>query len=277
MDALTDLEKLAGLKKKGVITNAEFEEQKKAILSAQIQAKQVQLQKSGALYLVLAFLVGIFGIHNFYVGRWVRGLIQLILTLLSPISLLISLFGVCIWVIVEMIVTKTDVRGMPLTPAPVLRGVLTAILLILLLLPVLTVFIIGGIAGYTQAMWDVEVDGIIYRIEGDGDTPPTEQEARDAVKKYQANASLDYMMMCAVTAQASFSDGSVNTVPCSELIDEEVPDALAQDFYFIDQGTELVTVMTFKDEQSAALVREQSSDALILTGTDSRVYVRIPY
>lgn len=248
MNALTDLEKLAALKKKGVITDAEFEEQKKALLSAQIQAKQVQIQKSGAVYLVLAFLLGIFGVHNFYIGRWVRGLIQLILTLLSPFSLLISLFGVCIWVIVEMIVTKTDVRGMPLTPAPVLRGVLTAILLILLLLPVLTVFIIGGIAGYTQAM-----------------------------KKYQANASLDYMMMCAVTAQASFSDGSVNTVPCSELIDEEVPDALAQDFYFIDQGTELVTVMTFKDEQSAALVREQSSDVLILTGTDSRVYVRIPY
>lgn len=248
MDALTDLEKLAGLKKKGVITDAEFEEQKKAILSAQIQAKQIRLQKSGALYLVLAFLLGIFGVHNFYVGRWVRGLIQLILTLFSPISLFVSLFGVCIWVVVEMIVTKTDARGMPLTPAPILRGVLTAILLILLLLPLLSVFIVGGVAGYSAA-----------------------------VKKYEANESLDYMIACAVAAQTSFADGSVNTVPCSELTDEDVPDALAQDFYFIDQGTGLVTVMTFKNEQTAALVREQSSEAVILTGEESRVYVMIPY
>ena len=248
MDVLTDLEKLAGLKKKGIITDAEFEEQKKALLSAQIQVKQVQLQKSGALYLVLAFLFGIFGIHNFYVGHWVRGLIQLILTLLSPISFFVSLFGVCIWVVVEMIVTKADARGLPLRPAPVLRGVLTAILLILLLMPLLIVFIIGGVAGYSAAM-----------------------------KKYQANASLDYMIACAVAAQTSFVDGSMNTLPCSELTGEEIPDVLAQDFYFIDQGTGLVTVMTFKNEDTAALVREQSSEEVILTGEDSHVYVMIPY
>lgn len=39
-----------------------------------------------------------------------------------------------------------------------------------------------------MAEWDVEVDGTIYRIEG-GDTPPTEQEARDAVRYYSGESS----------------------------------------------------------------------------------------
>lgn len=248
MDTLTDLEKLAGLKKKGVITPIEFEEQKKALLAANLQNKQADYQKSGAVYLVLAFFLGTLGIHNFYIGRWVRGVIQLILTILSPFTLFVSLIVVMIWVLVEMIVIRTDGTGQPLTPAPVLRGILSALIIIFLLLPVIGILFVGGMAGYSAAM-----------------------------KKYQVNETLDYMTMCAVAAQTSFADGRVNSVICSDLINEDVPDALVQDFYFVDQGMGLATVMTFKEEQTAALVREQSTDEVSLSGNDNRVYVLIPY
>ncbi|MDO5719447.1 MAG: TM2 domain-containing protein [Actinomycetaceae bacterium] len=77
-------------------------------------------QKSRAVVAVLAFFFGVFGIHNFYVGRSGIGIAQLLITLLS-LFLLSWVSG--IWAFVEMILYlvstnprwSTDGRGIPLS------------------------------------------------------------------------------------------------------------------------------------------------------------------
>ena len=109
MDNITDLEKLADLKKKGVITDAEFEEQKKALLQNNL-VNAADTPKNRVVYILLALFLGSFGIHNFYAGYIGRGLAQLLITLLL-FWLIIPLLAVWIWVIVEMIVIDKDAKG----------------------------------------------------------------------------------------------------------------------------------------------------------------------
>ena len=109
MDNITDLEKLADLKKKGVITDAEFEEQKKALLQNNL-VNAADTPKNRVVYILLALFLGSFGIHNFYAGYIGRGLAQLLITLLL-FWLIVPLLAVWIWVIVEMIVIDKDAKG----------------------------------------------------------------------------------------------------------------------------------------------------------------------
>ena len=72
--------------------------------------------KQWVIALVLAFFVGAFGVHNFYLGYTTRGIIQLVLTL--------TFFGAiisCVWAFVEfiMIIMRSgdygcDASGQPL-------------------------------------------------------------------------------------------------------------------------------------------------------------------
>lgn len=66
--------------------------------------------KSRTVYIVLAILLGEFGVHNFYAGNTSRGVIQLALTLISCFWL--GLF-VWIWAIIEGVTTTKDATGMP--------------------------------------------------------------------------------------------------------------------------------------------------------------------
>lgn len=109
MDNITDLEKLADLKKKGVITDAEFEEQKKALLQNNL-VNAADTPKNRVVYILLALFLGSFGIHNFYAGYIGRGLAQLLITLFL-FWLIVPLLAVWIWVIVEMIVIDKDAKG----------------------------------------------------------------------------------------------------------------------------------------------------------------------
>ena len=109
MDNITDLEKLADLKKKGVITDAEFEEQKKALLQNNL-VNASDAPKSRIIYILLALFLGGLGIHNFYAGYIGRGVAQLLITLLL-FWLIIPLLVVFVWVIVEMIVIDKDAKG----------------------------------------------------------------------------------------------------------------------------------------------------------------------
>jgi TM2 domain-containing membrane protein YozV len=69
--------------------------------------------KSRAIYVLLALLLGgLFGLHNFYARRWVEGVIQLILTLVTG-WLIVPLFIVVIWVLRDCVQIKTDGDGMP--------------------------------------------------------------------------------------------------------------------------------------------------------------------
>lgn len=109
MDNIADLEKLADLKKKGVITEVEFEEQKKALLQNNL-VNTTDTPKNRVVYILLALFLGCFGIHNFYAGYIGRGLAQLLITVLL-FWLIVPLLVVWIWVIVEMIVIDKDAKG----------------------------------------------------------------------------------------------------------------------------------------------------------------------
>ncbi len=72
--------------------------------------------KSKVIAVILAFLLGTFGIHNFYLGYTNKGLIQLLITLISCFTLS---FISEIWAIIEAIMLLTgninrDGKGNPI-------------------------------------------------------------------------------------------------------------------------------------------------------------------
>lgn len=64
--------------------------------------------KSRVVYILLALFLGGLGIHNFYAGYTTKGVIQLLISLLSLgfLSLI-----VWIWCIIEIITVKKDAKG----------------------------------------------------------------------------------------------------------------------------------------------------------------------
>lgn len=68
--------------------------------------------KSKLSFMLLAFFLGGLGIHNFYIGNSKRGVLQLVLWLVT-IWFGIG-FAVWIWALVEMFTVKTDAWGRPL-------------------------------------------------------------------------------------------------------------------------------------------------------------------
>ena len=109
MDNISDLERLADLKKKGIVTEKEFEEQKQLLLRDN-SSRTTDTPKSRVVYILLALFLGTFGIHNFYAGYVGRGLAQLLITIFL-FWLVVPLLAVWIWVIVEMIVIDKDAQG----------------------------------------------------------------------------------------------------------------------------------------------------------------------
>lgn len=64
--------------------------------------------KSRLTYILLALLLGMIGIHNFYAGYVGTGIIQLILTFTGVGAILTF-----IWVIIDILFTTKDGRGIP--------------------------------------------------------------------------------------------------------------------------------------------------------------------
>ena len=135
-----ELEKLHNLRKKGIITEEEFNSQKNNLLN----------KKKQSTFLWLALFLGVFGIHNFYVGQTIRGVVKLFLWALSvilsvafPLLALFLSMGVWLWVVIEMCITDKTASGVSLIPAStackVTIGIIMGILIILTL--------IGFIAG----------------------------------------------------------------------------------------------------------------------------------
>lgn len=67
-------------------------------------------EKEKVVYLVLALLIGTLGIHNFYAGYTNKGVIQLLVSLVSC-----GIFApfVAIWAIVEALTVDKDAAGLP--------------------------------------------------------------------------------------------------------------------------------------------------------------------
>ena len=63
--------------------------------------------KSRITYILLAWFLGVFGVHNFYSGHKKHGFIKLGLLVACGLGLLVS----PIWSIVEMITVKEDSEG----------------------------------------------------------------------------------------------------------------------------------------------------------------------
>ena len=89
---------------------------------------QQQSTKSRTIYILLAFFFGVFGVHNFYAGRIVPGIIQLGITLLSLLIGLLTFilfFGLggvgvavpLVWALVDMLFVKKDGAGLPMKRA----------------------------------------------------------------------------------------------------------------------------------------------------------------
>lgn len=69
--------------------------------------------KSRTTFILLGLFLGFFGIHNFYAGYTVKGLIQLALGIVN-LFIMVGYIGLAIWAIVEIIVVKVDAQGRPM-------------------------------------------------------------------------------------------------------------------------------------------------------------------
>ena len=70
----------------------------------------VAVKKSRNVYILLALFSGLFGVHNFYAGYKVRGIVQLILTLCLWWSVVVPLLTV-IWILIEISMVIKGVDG----------------------------------------------------------------------------------------------------------------------------------------------------------------------
>ncbi len=66
--------------------------------------------KSRLAYVLLGLFIGPLGVHNFYAGYSVRGVAQLLITLLAG-WLIVPLVAVWIWCIVEICTVNKDAKG----------------------------------------------------------------------------------------------------------------------------------------------------------------------
>lgn len=75
-------------------------------------------QKSQLIYVVLALFFGAFGIHNFYADRWGRGLIQLLITLLT--GFVGAIFS-SLWALINIFTIETDGDERPFDLNPIAK------------------------------------------------------------------------------------------------------------------------------------------------------------
>ena len=228
MANLDDLQKLNELKNQGIISQEDFDKKKADILNN--LTPQPTEGKSQAIYCVLALFTGCLGIHNFYAGRWKRGLAQLLLTLFSVFTLFLSLIIIEIWVIVNVFAIHTDGQGREFIPSKTAKYICGFIMLAYFLL-IFGILLIGGIMGYMEATkrhkanqaldmatrlalaaqtyGDVDIGNINstkVRVESVADL-------RKAVERQKANMILNFATKLAAAAQRyeGFADGESKT------------------------------------------------------------------
>lgn len=68
-------------------------------------------QKSGVIYVLLAFFTCVIGLHNFYAGYYKKGIVQLVLTLVSPLFMFVPLLVVALWGMGEMLFVNKSANG----------------------------------------------------------------------------------------------------------------------------------------------------------------------
>lgn len=70
---------------------------------AEIQQNTRVEKKSWVVALLLTFFLGALGVHRFYLGKNGTGLVMLILTIASPLTLMLTVGITAIWALVDFI------------------------------------------------------------------------------------------------------------------------------------------------------------------------------
>ena len=107
----TSLEKLAKLRDRNILNEEEYVSLKQAIISRHVDYKGGA--KSGVAYVVLGWLLGLFGVHNYYAGYTRKATIQLLITLFSGFLCFIPLVFVQVWAIAEICLINKDAADVP--------------------------------------------------------------------------------------------------------------------------------------------------------------------
>lgn len=109
-----NLDDLRQLKARGVINEKEFDEKKKALALRTLrrERRSYYFGKNGNIYILLAFVLGAVGIHNFYARRWKSAFTQLILSVLSPLFLYLPLIVTSLWALSDIFFVNRDGRGL---------------------------------------------------------------------------------------------------------------------------------------------------------------------
>lgn len=74
----------------------------------------VRTQKSRGVYIILGLFFGMVGIHNFYAGRYARGVMQMLCTLLLG-WFVVGLVITGIWCLVDFFSVSTDGEDVPMS------------------------------------------------------------------------------------------------------------------------------------------------------------------
>lgn len=135
---MLDIDKLQEMRDKGLISQQDFVEQEKALFNKAMRgAENDRLAKNGIIYIVLAWFLGVTGLHNFYAGYVGRGVAQLLMTLLSWLLMFIPLLIVAVWVFFELLLVNKGANGLTFKGN---RGVIIALRMIAVLWLVLGLY-----------------------------------------------------------------------------------------------------------------------------------------
>ncbi len=108
---MVNIDELQQLKDKKIISDAEFEMQKRRLAGKLLQKSDGKATKNGIVYIVLAFFFGAIGIHNFYAKYWKRACVQMFISLLSFYMLYIPLLFTSIWAMLELLFVNKSADG----------------------------------------------------------------------------------------------------------------------------------------------------------------------
>ena len=269
MSKFEDLEKLAELKKKKIITEEEFEKKKQALLASSYNPDEnATSPKSRTVYGVLGFLLGLFGVHNFYLGRKIQGFFQAFVWILLLVGLILPspakkiIFIICgfgliiqilvipIWVGLNLLLTQRDgKKRLMKQEGKTLCTVLGIIMLVLGIGGGPALCSIGGLAGYTMAM-----------------------------NRHQANQILDYVSRCAIAAQVKGDGYTIAGDTCGNLLTYDVaPNGLNAGSFVVsaagryDDRFKITTPVIDSEDTRSALIDRSNINVSISKTYDNRI------
>lgn len=110
-----NLDELKTLKARGVLNEEQFEQYKNLAARKILRdRKEAVRSKNAFIYMALAYFTGTLGLHNFYIGHYKRGFIQLFLSLISFYMFYLPLLFVAFWALAEFLLVSHSANGMPL-------------------------------------------------------------------------------------------------------------------------------------------------------------------